>query len=266
MHSEHKLHRIWLIGGSQGIGFELTQILLDQGHKLVVSSRGAESSLSLLKLQKKHHSQLKLLNLDVTKNQQIESAVKEAIAFLEVVDIAFYNAGTYTPMKMSEWQMTEFEKTNDINYLGAVRMLIALKECFLNQGHGRWIWNISLAADFGLPYGGAYSAPKAALMNLAESLQPELKAHNIQLQVINHGFVKTRLTAKNDFVMLGLMDAEQAAAKIAKVFNHNKFETRFPFSLSSLLGTLKRLPKSWTLAITQKALKDEDRNRQPHKQ
>jgi short-subunit dehydrogenase len=143
--------------------------------------------------------------------------------------------------------------------LGAVYLMHGLLAKFRAQAVGdvtpQWLWNISLAGDFGLPYGGGYSAPKAALQNLAESLFPELKQSGIELKVVNHGFVQTRLTAKNDFAMLGLMTPEAAAANIIAALDSGKFEHRFPWNLAMVLGTIKRLPKSWALKITQGMLK-----------
>lgn len=258
-HHEKRLRdknlKVWLVGGSAGIGLCLAEKLLQNGHELVVSSRSAESTDALINLQKNYHHQLHLLNLDVVDNESVTKAAHQAISLLKQIDLFFYNAGAYTPMQLEEWDLQQFEQINQINYLGAVRLMIALKNHFVEQGGGRWIWNVSLAADFGLPYGGAYSAPKAALLNLAESLQPELAQHNIQLQIINHGFVKTRLTAKNDFAMLGLMEPEQAADRIVKMIQTKRFETRFPWNLALILSLLKRLPKAWSLGITKKMLK-----------
>lgn len=250
-----KMKTIWLVGGSEGIGFELTKTWLQQGHQLVVSSRSAESSDKLLQLHANFSKQLYLLNLDVTNQEDIVKKSLLAFQYFNGLDTWFYNAGAYQPMTISEWDLLAFENMNQINYMGAVRLMLVLRDLFIKQGHGEWIWNISLASDFGLPYGGAYSAPKAALMNLAESLQPELTTENISLKVINHGFVKTRLTAKNDFAMLGLMEPKQAAEKISKTLYQARFETRFPWSLSTVLGSIKRLPKSWALKLTSKALK-----------
>lgn len=247
--------RIWLVGGSEGIGLELVKKWVQQGHKLVVSSRSADSSEPLNELVNQNPEQIKLLNMDVMDENDVSTKSEQAWQTFSGLDVWFYNAGAYNPMTIEEWDLKAFEAMNQVNYLGCVRLMIALKDKFLAQQHGRWIWNVSLASDFGLPYGGGYSAPKAALQNLAESLQPELSRKKILLQVINHGFVKTRLTKKNDFAMLGLMEPEQAATQICKVLESKRFETRFPFSLASILGTIKKLPKSWALKLTAKSLK-----------
>lgn len=246
---------IWLVGASQGIGLSLCEKLLAQGHQVIASSRSAESSSALQKLQPTYPNQLQTLNLDVQQTEQLEAKCQQAWQLFEGIDTWIYNVGSYEPLTLNQWDYSLFAQMAQTNYLGAVGLMIALKPYFLAQGHGQWLWNISLASDFGLPYSSAYSAPKAALMNLAESIAPELQQHQIQLQVVNHGFVKTRLTAKNDFPMLGLMEAEHAADKILQTMSTGRFETRFPWNLSLILSIIKRLPKSWALKLTAKALK-----------
>jgi len=150
-----------------------------------------------------------------------------------------------------------FESMIDINYLGVLRVLKPLIVNLEKQKQkSNIVLNASLASCFGLPYGGAYSASKAALVNIAQSLQPELQRKNIYLQIINHGFVKTRLTAKNDFEMPQLMEVDYAAKKIFDELNKSyKFEISFPFMLSKFLRILSFLPYSWSFSITKKFLK-----------
>ncbi|WP_029408495.1 SDR family oxidoreductase [Thiomicrorhabdus sp. Milos-T2] len=256
-----KSQRIWVVGASEGIGLELVKQLLTEEHQLVVSARNAETHTNLLDLQIKHPDKLALLNCDVTQKQNLKEITDQAWSVFKGLDSWIYNAGVYKPMRLKEWDIEAFESMNQVNYLGAVYLMNHLLPLFMSEATSHkkpiWLWNISLASDFGLPYGGGYSAPKAALQNLAEALQPELQQSGIELKVINHGFVKTRLTAKNDFTMLGLMAPKEAAIKIHQALKNHRFETRFPFNLSLVLATLKRLPKSWALAITKKALKDD---------
>lgn len=249
--------RIWLVGGSEGIGLATAKQLLKADAYLVVSARNAETSKELLALQKSFPRQLTLLNLDVTCTESHKDITYQAWSIYGGLDSWFYNVGSYEPMPLQQWDFAKFQFMNSANYMGCVSLMCELKPYFIRQGFGEWIWNVSLASDFGLPYGGGYSAPKAALQNLAESLQPELNRKSIALKVINHGFVKTRLTDKNDFEMAGLLSTEEASARIIKVFDSAKFETRFPFGLAFFLGTMKRLPKSLALLITKRMLKDE---------
>lgn len=251
-----KNYRIWLVGASQGIGLELVKYFLKQGYKVIASSRNAENEADLLVLQVEYGEQLVCLNLDVNDQQDCDFKSHVAWSMFGGLDLWFYNVGLYQPMHAAEWNWRSFVQMNQANYLGAVALMLPLQKHFAEQGSGRWVWNASLAAYFGLPYGGGYSAPKAALVNLAESLQPELAQQGIQLQIINHGFVRTRLTAKNQFEMPGLLEPAQAAQQIAKALeNSTAFEIRFPFKLRVILSLLKVLPYRWSLALTRKMLR-----------
>lgn len=255
MKNSTKPLRIWLVGASEGIGLALLEQWLAEGHQLVASSRRAEQSEPLQALRDRYPTALTCVNVDVGQAPQLDAAVARAWSVYQGLDLWVYNVGAYQPMTLEQWCYSDFERMWQANYAGAVALMLALKPYFLQQGHGRWLWNISLAAYFGLPYGGGYSAPKAALLNLAESLQPELAQAGIRLQVINHGFVQTRLTAKNKFTMPGLMTAQQAAQRIAHALaTEQGFEIRFPFTLRAMLSLLKLLPYRWSLALSRRLL------------
>ena len=247
--------KVWFIGGSSGIGLELVRQYLQNNHDVIVSARTATASKNLQKLLLSYPAKLKLLDMDVSDMQSIKSATSRVWEFYNGIDLCFYNAGVYESMKMSEWNLEHFEAMNDINYLGAVRVITALSPLYEKQKHGNFVFNLSISSYIGLPYGGGYSAPKAALLNFCESIQPELMAKNIKLQVINHGFVKTRLTEKNDFEMPQLLEAHDAASIIYKQLQKKyRFEIRFPFLLTSFINLLRMLPYKISLALTKKAL------------
>lgn len=252
-----KQQRIWLVGASHGIGFALVKIWLEQDHQVIASARQAEQSADLAQLQQRYPAQLQCLNVDVSDAQACAVQAQQAWALFDGLDLWFYNVGAYQPMTCEQWDWSAFMQMNHSNYLGVVALMLPLQKLFKAQGHGRWVWNASLASYFGLPYGGGYSAPKAALVNLAQALQPELAAQQINLQIINHGFVRTRLTEKNQFAMPGLLEPEQAAAQIAQALERSTaFEIRFPLRLRIILSLLKWMPYAWSLALTAKMLRN----------
>ncbi|HKM38195.1 MAG TPA: SDR family NAD(P)-dependent oxidoreductase [Thiopseudomonas sp.] len=258
MKKDIQQQRIWIIGASQGIGLELVKNWLKQGHRVIASARQAESAADLSLLKKRYGEQLQCLNIDIADAQGCAEQAERAWSIFDGLDVWFYNVGAYQPMTCKQWDLAEFLKMNQSNYLGVVALIMPLQKLFNQQGHGRWVWNSSLASYFGLPYGGGYSAPKAALVNLAQALQPELAEQNIQLQIINHGFVRTRLTEKNAFAMPGLLEPEEAAQKIVHALDHKKsFEICFPWHLCLILKLLKLMPYSWSLALTRKMLRTE---------
>lgn len=248
--------KIWIVGASSGIGFELLKRWLMEGHLLIASSRSATTSTNLIDLQKKYPHQLVLIDVDVSSDEGIASCVERVWNAYGGIHRWFYNAGAYEVMRSSKWSVEHFEAMNQTNYMGAVRIMIPLHQKCSGQQKCEWVWNASLSSYFGLPYGGAYSAPKAALVNLAESIQPELKLEGITLRIINHGFVKTRLTSKNDFEMPQLMEPITAANRIADALEReNGFEIRFPKVLGGFLSLLRHLPYRLSLWLSAKALR-----------
>lgn len=247
--------RIWLVGASSGIGLEVVKIWLSEGFQVIASSRSASSSQALRLLHDQYPDTLHTIDIDVTDIESVRDAANTAWTLLDGLDLWFYNAGAYSVMPAQEWKLEAFEQMNEVNYLGPVRIMQTLYPLFKDAGGGRWVWNASLSSYFGLPLGGGYSAPKAAMVNLAESLQPELLIDGIEIQLIDHGFVKTRLTAKNTFKMPQLMEPHEAAQQIVKgVDRPYRFEIRFPFGLGLFLRMLRILPYSWSLALTKKML------------
>lgn len=249
--------KVFIIGASSGIGLELVKIWLENGYQVVASSRNAKENLELNKLNHIYIKELKLLNIDVTDNKSVEKCVDEAFNIYKNYDICFFNAGIYESTTIDDLKIENFEDMININYLGAVRILKNLIRYLKSKEKTtRVVLNGSLSSYFGLPYGGAYGASKAALVNFAQSIQPELKKENIDLQIINHGFVSTRLTDKNDFEMPQLMHPKKAAEKIFTHINKPyKFEITFPFILSKFLRLISLLPYSLSLFITKKFLK-----------
>lgn len=247
--------RIWIVGGSTGIGLELVQLCLESNYYVIASSRNATKNDSLLMLKDEYQEKIKLIDIDVSSKEKIHNCVNEAWNTYEGLDIWFYNAGAYEVMSINEWNIEKFEEMNEVNYLGVIRLMSELLPYFKKQKRGHWVWNSSLSASFGLPQGGGYSAPKAALVNLAQSIQPELDLLKIDLQIINHGFVKTRLTDKNKFEMPQLMQPKFTAEKIFEgIQNPKSFEIRFPFLLASFLSMLKIMPYKMSLYLTKRMI------------
>jgi len=251
------MKKVWIIGSSSGIGLELVKLWLQNDYSVIASSRDTVNSSELLKLKANYSNKLVLLNIDVSNNQSVVKSVDEAFNIFNDIDICFFNAGVYESMNIEQWDISNFESMININYLGAVRLLKPLVSYLEKQkNESKVILNASLSSYFGLPYGGAYSASKAALVNLAQSIQPELSKKNINVQIINHGFVKTRLTSKNDFEMPQLMSPQIAAKKIFEQVNKPyRFEIAFPFILSKFLRLISFLPYKLSFSISKKFLK-----------
>ena len=79
-------------------------------------------------------------------------------------------------------------------------------------------------------------------MHLAENIHADLYRTNVKVQLINPGFIKTRLTDKNEFAMPFIISAGQAATKVKNAMATNRFQTNFPRLFSSVFLFFRILP------------------------
>jgi short-subunit dehydrogenase len=132
-----------------------------------------------------------------------------------------------------------------VNVEGALHWLGAVLPMLMAQGQGHVSIIGSVAGYRGLPQSLAYGPTKAALINLAESLYLDLSPMGLGVSVINPGFVKTPLTAGNEFNMPALLTPEQAAQAILQGWAKGQFEIHFPRRFTLWLKLLRHLPHRW---------------------
>lgn len=232
--------RIWLIGASTGIGHALAVRLIDGGNRVVVSARSEEK---LAALAARAPGRASAVALDVTDAEQVRDAARQAAGILGGLDLVIVNAGTYSPNQGSGITASDYEQVFDVNFFGTVRVLEQVLPLLTAQpGGGHIAVTASLTGYIGLPHGSPYSATKAALISMCESLRAELAPQNVAVTVINPGFVKTPLTDRNDFPMPFLIDAERAAAVIERGLADRRFEIRFPWQTALAMRVLRLLP------------------------
>jgi short-subunit dehydrogenase len=100
----------------------------------------------------------------------------------------------------------------------------------------------SLSGFRGLPGAIGYAAAKAGTMVLAESLYADLRKTGVTVQLANPGFIRTRLTAKNDFTMPFIMEPEAAAEIMFRHMQSGGFKISFPTVFSWLFRGGNFLP------------------------
>lgn len=231
----------WVTGASSGIGAALCVGLAERGWTVAASARRADR-LATLAADVRAGGRIHPVPLDVTD----EPAVREAVGAIEAqwgpVHTAVLNAGDYTPMPARAFDTSLFRRLVEVNYLGVVHGIGAVLPRQLARAEGRIFVTASVAGYRGLPLAAPYGATKAAVINLAESLRAELDGSGVEIRLINPGFVRTDLTAKNAFHMPALIDADTAAARILRELDGQGFEIAFPKRFAYALKLLRMLP------------------------
>src|SRR5215207_8281892 len=100
----------------------------------------------------------------------------------------------------------------------------------------------SLASYRGMPKSGAYSASKAAVSTLFESLRVDLRKSNIAVTTIHPGFIRTPMTAGRKKKLPFLLEPEDAACRIIKAVERRARTYAFPWQLASLVRVLRHVP------------------------
>lgn len=211
----------WLVGASAGIGAALARELDRRGAKLVLSAR---SEAGLAEVSATLAQSPRVVPMDVTDARSVARAVDR----LGLVDGVIYMAGDYVPMTAQDWDARRAAEISAVNYTGALTVLGEVVPAFVRRDAGHVVVVGSLAGFSGLPGAISYGASKAAAMHLAQNLRVDLKGTAVRVQVVNPGFVDTRLTRQNEFRMPFIATPEVAARKIARHMERRGFSTSFP--------------------------------------
>ncbi len=238
--------RVWIIGASTGIGFEIAKQLAAAGVEVAASARNVDHLAGL--------AHIHPFKLDVTNAASVAKTFQNIGDNLGPVDLVIGAAGKYKPVFSQELSLEDFRSTLDVNYMGVINMLDAVLPAFRARRSGHVAWIASVAGYLGLPKSAAYGPTKAALINLAEGLKPELEKFNITTSVINPGFVRTPMTDGNDFPMPFLMEPDEAARRTIEGLAKGKFEIAYPTRFVLILKTLRLLPNWAFFAITRRLI------------
>lgn len=225
----------WLIGASEGLGAALARQLSRAGIRLILSARSEDA---LTRLAADLPGPARVLPLDVTDSAALRDAADEA----GEIDGMVYLAATYWPFGAADWDADRAETMADVNFGGAMRAVGAVLPGMQARGRGHIVLTGSLTAYGGLPDAAPYVATKAGIMALAESLRCDLQGSGIKVQLINPGYIRTRLTEKNDFAMPGIMPPEKAARITFEHMNSDAFCRAFPTWFSLVFRGARLLP------------------------
>lgn len=231
---------IWIIGASSGIGAALARAYAARGSNVLISAR----SMTGLQDVAAGLPNIRILPLDLAQQDALPAAAAALPAGR--FDAVFCTAALYDPGKVADIDLAALDQLLRVNLFSQFQ----LAQCappLLRHG-GQLVLFGSVAGYMGLPKGQPYSATKAALINLAESLRIEL-APRVDVRLVCPGFVETRLTAKNDFAMPAIISAEVAAARIIKGLRGRRFEIHFPRRFTLGLKLLRILPYRLSLAL-----------------
>jgi NADP-dependent 3-hydroxy acid dehydrogenase YdfG len=227
--------RYWLVGASEGLGLALARLISGAGAEVILSAR---NEARLAEAVAAMPGRATAIPCDVADTASVTAAAAAA----GDIDGVVFLAGLYWPMRAQDWDAGRAEAMADVNFTGCIRVIGAVLPQMVARNTGHVVITGSLAAFRGLPGGIGYGASKAGTLVLAESLYADLRDTGISVQVANPGFIRTRLTDKNDFSMPFLMQPEAAAQEMFELMCSENFKKSFPMAFSWLFRAGQFLP------------------------
>ena len=182
-------------GGAEGIGLSIAKALGEQKMNIVLADIDEKNLLkSTAELESLGIPVLAAL-LDVADEMQWKSVAEKALERFGKVHMVVNNAGVGGDSGPIENQETEgWQWALGVNLMGVVYGAKVMTPLIKGHGEGGWILNVaSMAGMGGVPYSGAYTASKAAVVALSESWAAELKDKRIGVSVLCPAFVQTRI-------------------------------------------------------------------------
>jgi NAD(P)-dependent dehydrogenase (short-subunit alcohol dehydrogenase family) len=178
-------------GSSSGIGYETSLALARNGFWTYATMRDLAKRDRIQSLADKDHLPMRVVELDVTDDGSVRSAIDSITTEAGRIDILVNNAGYGLTGPFEDLAIEEIKKLYETNFYGAIRVAQAVLPQMRKQRSGRVINISSGAGRFGYPGGAAYVSSKFALEGLSECMAHELEQFGIKVILIEPGFIRT---------------------------------------------------------------------------
>lgn len=175
-------------GGSSGMGLATARRLLDEGARVIITGR-ARAGLDAAVAELDAGDRLVTARGDVADPADLDALVETARSRFGRLDVVFANAGAAAFRPVPEIAEDYFDRVVATNFKGV--FFTVQKTLPLVPDHGAIVVNSSWAVHRGVPAAALYSATKAAVRNLAQTLAAELAPRRIRVNSISPGYIDT---------------------------------------------------------------------------
>lgn len=230
---------ILITGASRGIGFACVKKMLEtESHQIIALARNIQPLQDFLTENPQFSQRLFINKFDIS-NFQAEEYLEKWENFFPHLDILINNAGVLIKKPFMELTREDWRETFEVNLFGCVKLIQTLYP-LLKKSTKAHIVNIgSMGGHEGsFKFNGlsAYSASKAALANLTESLAEEWKNEGIFVNCLLLGAVNTEILAEafpNYKAQLNPADIAEFIAHFSQTAHHFLNGKLLPISLST---------------------------------
>ena len=177
---------VLITGASKGLGSNFAKVLANDGFRIIGVGRNKDDLkkvISELPNSKLHHD---YLVLDITDENQVQEKLKN----IEIYGLV-NNAGIANTKLLHEETYEDINRIIDTNLIGSLNISRAVIPKMIENKSGRIVNIASALGHRPLSYVGAYSATKAALIQVTKSQSIELARYNICVNAIAPGYIMT---------------------------------------------------------------------------
>jgi short-subunit dehydrogenase len=228
-----------ITGASSGIGNSLARKMAARGDAVIVLARRRAELDRLVADIGAAGGKAAAVACDVTDHDAVIAAVRAAADFFGPIERLIANAGGGKRTPADGFNARDIDEMFRLNVVGVANCIEAVLPPMLQSRRGHIVVMGSLAGSLGLPRAAGYSASKAALRILADSLRSEVMPRGIHVTYLAPGFVRTHERNKpRPFEM----DLERATDIMADAIARRVSYRAFPKSLALPLALLQLLP------------------------
>lgn len=181
---------VWITGASSGLGRELALAFAREGAHVILSARRVERLTALALEVEQAGGSAVVAPLDVTDEAATQALVSELAGGL---DVAVANAGFGVTGAFADLDASAWRRQLEVNVIGLVNTARAALP-LLERSRGRLVLIGSIAGVLPGPGAAPYSASKAAVRSIVQSLAVELHGTGVSCTGIYPGFVRSEIT------------------------------------------------------------------------
>lgn len=179
---------LFVTGASKGFGLEITKTALAAGDKVVATVRSKADQLAAAL---DNNSNLLVVTMDVTNEEQVKVAVKQSIDHFGRIDVLINNAGFGIVTAIEEATDAEVKNQYETNVFGLLNVIRAVLPHLRAQRSGHIINVSSLFGFDAIPGWALYGSTKFAVEGISKGLAVELAPLNIKVTVVEPGLFST---------------------------------------------------------------------------
>ena len=209
---------IVVTGASSGIGLTVSKYLAQAGAHVLLLARTKEKLDEVKAEIEAEGGKASVFPCDLNDMESIDAVSKEILAAVDHIDILVNNAGRSIRRAVHESvdRFHDFERTMQLNYFGAVRLVLNILPHMMQRKDGQIINISSIGVLANATRFSAYVASKAALDAFSRCLSAEVHSHKIAITSIYMPLVRTPMIAPTKiYKYIPTLSPEQAADLIA---------------------------------------------------